>query len=224
MSPNPTSQLADLGYLYSKALFSNWFFYHPYRLLIDCGEGCASYLDAEIFAIEKILLTHEHTDHTAGIPAFINLRNTTMGATNKDLDIYYPEGSQHIELLKNFISATQTRLKFVLTWIPIKVGTTLELDKTHYLKTFSVRHGFCPSLGYAIVEKRERLSPEFSHLTQEQIQLALRRGQIDKTRLRQSYEQMQIAHTGDAYSLDVDATSSKRRRFESPHRLVAQDA
>ncbi len=46
---NPNDSLRG----FSRALYSNWLLWKPDRILIDCGEGCATTLDGAVGAIEK---------------------------------------------------------------------------------------------------------------------------------------------------------------------------
>ncbi len=77
---------------HSKALYSTWIFYRPDRLLIDCGEGAATALGNNSYAIEKVLLTHGHIDHISGLPSLLWSRAAGMGDNEKPLEIYYPQG------------------------------------------------------------------------------------------------------------------------------------
>src|SRR5210317_1992004 len=85
---------------YSKALYSSWYFYAPDRLMFDCGEGAASRLSQEIFAVEKIFLSHGHVDHIAGLLPFVCLRQSTKGDNEKPLQIYYPKGDRSVLTMK----------------------------------------------------------------------------------------------------------------------------
>ncbi|MCJ8329130.1 MAG: MBL fold metallo-hydrolase, partial [Lentisphaeria bacterium] len=84
---------------FSKALYSSWHYYAPDRILFDCGEGAALHLKQEIFAVQKIVLSHGHIDHISGLLSFLCLRQSTKGDTEKPLDIYYPEGDRSIGIM-----------------------------------------------------------------------------------------------------------------------------
>ncbi len=64
---------------YSKALYSSWLYYSPDRLLFDAGESVSSIMGNKSFAIERVFLSHGHTDHIAGLVGLINIRNSAMG-------------------------------------------------------------------------------------------------------------------------------------------------
>ena len=88
---------------HSKALYSTWVFYRPDRLLLDCGEGAATQLGNESYAIERVLLTHGHIDHISGLPSLLWARASGMGDNEKPLEILYPQGDVFVEYIKSYL-------------------------------------------------------------------------------------------------------------------------
>ena len=153
---------------YSLAKYSTWFFYRPDRILFDCGEGVSTTLGNRIYGIERIVLSHGHGDHVAGIPGFLYSRASSMGDTEKPLDIYYPEGDRHIEKLRRYVESILPRPPYRLTWLPIGPEESIELS-TPDRKLLSFQTHHIPrrcTLGYSIVEERTRLSPDYSNMPQ----------------------------------------------------------
>jgi ribonuclease Z len=151
--------------IYSTGLYATWIFHTTCHTLFDCGEGAASSLGKRVFGIDRVCLTHGHTDHIAGLPTLINARNRSVGDPFRPLTVYYPAEDRHILSMKEFIRATQgNRLRYPLTWEPVREGATLPLSEDHrtVLETFRTQHNpRLLSLGYRLVEKRKRLRDEF---------------------------------------------------------------
>lgn len=189
---------------FSLAKYSTWFFYRPDRLLLDCGEGVSTTLGNRIYAVERILLSHGHGDHVAGIPGFLYSRASSMGDTSKPLDIYYPAGDASIEKLRRYVTAILPRPPYPLEWHAIEAGARLELGgPDRSIEAFATRHlhrGL--SLGYRIVEVRDRLKPEFSALSQPEIVQIVR----DKGRahLTENYSKNLLVYSGDSMPLPAD--------------------
>lgn len=188
--------------LYSKGLYSTWLYYSPDRLLFDCGEGVSSYLGNKCFAVQRVFLSHGHTDHIAGLLSLINIRNSAMGDTEKGLTIYYPAGNRQVSLLKSYLDQAQRRLSYALRWVPTQVGDRVEVfsgQLARYVTPFPTQHGKAPSLGYNVVEERRRLKPEF----QGQPEQALRRlAQREHAKLSETYPQTLFSYGGDSVPLD----------------------
>jgi ribonuclease Z len=156
---------------YSKALYSTWLQYKPDRLLIDCGEGCATALGNNGFAIEKLFLTHGHIDHIGGVPPLLWARASAMGDTRKALAIYFPAGDALVEDLISYMTKSRNKLPYSLEWIPCQAGDRVPLRGQRVMESFATRHvkrGL--TLGYKVTEARRRLKSEFAGFTSFQLQ------------------------------------------------------
>lgn len=188
--------------IYSKGLYSSWIFYSPDRLLFDCGEGASSHLGNKSFAIQRVFLSHGHTDHIAGLLSLINIRNSAMGDTTKELTIYHPADNRQIVLLNRYLAQAQPRLRYELCWRALQPGDRLELfagPMARSIVTFPTQHGQDPSLGYNIVEERKRLKPQFQGKSQEELRALAKSG---KSQLSEVYEQKLFSYGGDSIPLD----------------------
>ena len=93
--------------IFSKALYSNWCHDKTRNILFDCGEGAATHIGNHLAGIDKIFVSHDHGDHTLGLPSIVGCRNAGRGMSrnedtmdnNKPLTVYYPED--------NYLSALQ---------------------------------------------------------------------------------------------------------------------
>jgi ribonuclease Z len=197
--------VSSLLFGYSKALYSNWIFYKPDHLLIDCGEGVASALGNGSYAIEQVLLTHGHIDHIAGLPSLLWSRAAGMGDCEKPLTIYHPQGDVYLADMKEYLQRTSRRLTYVLTWVPLGIGDEIPLRNKRRAVTFATQH--IPdqlTIGYKILETRRRLKAEYSHFTQEDIRaLAHNQGRDAVAQIMETYEATLIAFGGDSLPLDA---------------------
>lgn len=195
---NP-QDLTSILYGFSKPLYSTWVYYKPDNLLIDCGEGCATHFGNSGFGIDKILLTHGHSDHISGLPALIWSRASAMGDKTKPLTIYYPGQEPLILALKNYLASVQHNLSFELRWIPVEADVKIPLRANRYIETFQTFHiRRSLSLGYSIKEPRTRLKAEYAGLDGLQLKELLQQN-VD---IKDSYNGTLITFGGDGAPLD----------------------
>lgn len=153
--------------LFSKGLHSTWLLDGANATLFDCGEGCSTSLGYQIFAVDRLCLSHSHTDHVAGLPSFLGLRNATKGANDKPLTILYPEGNRRIEEWLEFSRRRAYPLKYALTFqamkpwdqfpIPLKSGS----QEKRYIEAFPVQHAPESCFGYRVLSIRRGLKAEY---------------------------------------------------------------
>ncbi|MBI4615508.1 MAG: MBL fold metallo-hydrolase [Planctomycetes bacterium] len=186
---------------FSLAKYSTWFFYGPDHVLLDCGEGVSTTLTNRIYAIERILLSHGHGDHVAGIPGFLYSRASSMGDTAKPLAIYYPRGDSNIDRLRKYIAQILPNPPYPLSWIGTGPGERIELPvPNRHVRTFPTVHlQRGASLGYAVVESRSRLKKEFAALSQKEIVAVVREKGRDY--LTETYEKNLLVYSGDSMPL-----------------------
>jgi len=209
---------------HSKALYSTWIFYRPDRLLIDCGEGAATALGNNSYAIERVLLTHGHIDHISGLPSLLWSRASGMGDNEKPLEICYPQDDGFVGDMISYIQKTAARLPFPLTWTPLETDARLSLSGKRELQTFATKH--IPNrltLGYKIVETRRRLKPEFSSLSQEEIRHRATSHPAGGAALSEDYKAILAAFGGDGLALNADDISNAELLFHEATLLDAQE-
>ncbi|MBS3135388.1 ribonuclease Z [Candidatus Woesearchaeota archaeon] len=140
----PTKERNQTGLLIS---------YGSCGILVDCGEGTQRQLklaNISITKIDKILITHWHSDHVLGLPGLIQ----SLGASEygKTLEIYGPEGTKsHIEyMFKAFVFDRRINMKIT------EIGQSKFFDgRDFYLESYLLEHGIT-TLGYNFVEKDKR--------------------------------------------------------------------
>jgi ribonuclease Z len=190
--------------IYSKALYASWIYYSPDRIAFDAGEGISTVLGNKVFAIERVFLSHGHTDHITGLIGLINIRNSGMGDTEKPLTIYYPDGSWRVVELSNYIRKTNRRLKYLLEWVPVKAEARIDIFSgqcDRYVETFRTAHTDSEvSLGYNVVELRKRLQAEYRDLPQSEIVELVRQGK--KEEISEIYPKRLFSYGGDSVALN----------------------
>lgn len=194
---------------YSKALYSSWLYYSPDRILFDAGESVSSIMGNKSFAVEKVFLSHGHTDHIAGLVSLVNIRNNAMGDKKKPLTIYYPRNNFHISEMINYLSRTNSNVRYPLNWVPLKPGEEVQVygedgsRNPRFVSTFSTEHSRSEvSMGYNIIEERQRLKEEYRDLAQKEIKKIAERDGRDG--LVETYRQRLFTYGGDSVPLDPD--------------------
>jgi len=85
--------------------------------------------------------------------------------------------------------------------VPVRAGGEFRLGKNRVLQAFPTSHGGSePTLGYAVLEERRRLKPEYSGRSEHEIRDLVRQGGRDD--LMEAYRHVRFAHTGDAMPID----------------------
>jgi ribonuclease BN (tRNA processing enzyme) len=142
--------------------------------MFDCGEGAATSIGNHLAGIDKIFISHDHGDHTLGLPSIIGCRNAGRGMScntdtmdnNKPLTVYYPADNY---LMNDLIQFCKLRagnwLRYDLKFVPIEAGFELDLGNKQFLRAFNMQHQKNKStLGYVIYENRTRLRKEYQGL------------------------------------------------------------
>lgn len=204
--------LNDLIWGHSKALYSTWMLYRPDHLLIDCGEGAATSLGNGGYFIERVLLTHGHSDHISGLPSLLWSRAAGMGDTDKPLQIFYPQDDELVADMRHYLARSVARMPFELTWTPLRASERIALPTpsgsrhARFVETFATRHiNGRLTLGYKIVETRRRLKTEFAHLSQAEIGAVARSQGRDAVQdLMESFDAIVAAWSGDSMPIDPE--------------------
>ncbi len=208
--------------VFSKALYSTWIYYSPHRLLFDAGEGVSTSLGNKVYAISKVFLSHSHTDHIAGLWGLINIRNNAMGDREKPLEIYYPKGNVVIEKFFDFINSINSLMRYKVSIFPMKPLDRIKLDDKHEIEAFSTYH--TPkeiSLGYRILEKRNRLKKEFSDLSQNEIRSIIK--EKGRNSIVEAYIKNILTVSGDSLPIDYKWATDCEELFHDTTFLSSEE-
>ena len=143
----------------------------------------------EIISIDHVLLSHGHMDHAAGLAYYFSQRNF-VGITPGTVLAPKVLADPIRDLLRVWgqIEGHVSPGRIV----PMGPGESFELRKGLFARTFDVNHGVS-SLGFAVVEVRHKLKPEFTALTGPELVELKKKG----TEIEYSLEIPQVAYCGD---------------------------
>lgn len=196
--------------VFSIPLVTTWVLDDTHRILFDAGDGVTAMLDARIHRIRLVALTHAHRDHCSGL---LQLLNLTGGSG--DQRVVYPEGSGALRAFSTFLSTFDAKTTGKVQWLPMSAGETVEIEPArHFLRSFLTGHygaahaGRTLSLGYQIVRHVDRLRPEFTQLTQAQLDLL--REQHGREFITHTVEDVLLSVTGDTTPLDPGVVAGSR--------------
>jgi ribonuclease Z len=120
---------------------------------------------SEILNIDNVLLTHGHMDHAAGIAYYFSQRNfldNPGGTLIAPKDLIQPIH----RLMDAWREIEGHRTPYRL--VGLEPGEEYQIRRGLFVQTFQTIHGG-PCLGYSVIEKRQKLKPEFLTFTGPQL-------------------------------------------------------
>lgn len=140
-------------------------------------------------ATPLIALSHTHMDHVGGMPYWFSQRHFQKLGGGRV--VCHPESLDPLrKMLSSWVDVERQRTPFEID--AIEPDSEIELRKGVFLRAIETRHT-CPSIGFAVIEKRRKLKEEFKHLPQSE----LRRLRGEGADLTFETEIPLVAYTGD---------------------------
>jgi ribonuclease Z len=154
------------------------------QMAFDVGQGLPFQM-----GVRRILLTHGHLDHAAGVPYLIAQRNMQSQPQN---DVFTPPGlaGPLDKILRLWQEIDQH--DYAYTMNPVAPGTMIDVDKQFCFKPFRTVHRV-ESQGYLVYQKKKRLKEALREAGKEAILEARRRGED----VNEAYLEPAVAFTGD---------------------------
>jgi len=189
---------------FSVPMFSTWVYVHPFRLLLDAGDGACALLGQKIHSVDTIAITHAHRDHLAGLLQLLNLRGGPG-----DLRVVHPAASRSILAMKDFAQRFDAVSTGKVKWLPVQRRDTVELTiRNLELRNFPVKHIPEPdqersrTLGYHVVERKLKLRPELQSCSQAELDHI--RTNMGKDAIVMPVEEKVFSASGDTLPIDPD--------------------
>ncbi len=114
----------------------------------------------QLLTVNNVLVSHSHMDHVAGIAYYFSQRDFREMAPGRAL-VAAPLAPMLEELLDFWGRFDGTRPPAKI--VPIHPGQEFELRRNLFAYTFATNHTRT-SLGYTIVDRRQKLKPEYGDL------------------------------------------------------------
>ena len=195
--------------------------------VVQCPElnVCFDVGRAPQFALtsDLLCLTHGHMDHLAGIAYYASQRyfqGMKAGTILLPAELERPVD----DLLRSWRGVERQMTPYAL--VPMRPGDYHEVRRDFGIRCFATHHGG-PSLGYSLVDVREKLKPEFLELSGPEIVKLKRAG----TEIQYRLEVPLIAYLGDTTAgrvfehpdvVNADILVTECTFYEGDHRKRAK--
>ncbi len=141
-------------------------------------------------------VSHYHLDHIASLPVYVARRRMMK---MEPPTIYLPEhGLDAVEqMMRAFSKLDRSRMPCEL--VPVKAGDEIELSRENVVTVCATKHTI-PSVGYIVWQRRNKLKPEFSSLSGEQI----REKRLAGVEIATEQRVPLVAYLGDSTAAGLD--------------------
>jgi ribonuclease Z len=145
-----------------------------------------------LLGINNIFLSHVHLDHMAGLPMYLAQRHMRSQPLAK---VYVPEESRGalLEALSSIERLQNGSVPVEQIVYGVKAGCKLPLSKNLHVETFEVDH-VLPSLGYSVIETKNKLKKELAGKPWPELKEILDRGE----KIGDVVEKRLVTYVGDS--------------------------
>ena len=156
---------------YSRSTVETYVRVNELNLCFDIGKCPMS-----LVSVPQIFISHFHGDHSLGLTYYIAHRNL---AKLDPGEIYVPAAAekQAHDLIRAQANLEQARRDYRL--IPVEPGQELSFKRNMTMRMFATDHRI-PSVGFQVIETRNKLKPEHHGLGQAEI-IALKKQGVEIT-------------------------------------------
>lgn len=153
---------------YSTALFSTWYFVEQLGICLDAGDGMTSQLMQKSRKIKQVFISHADRDHLTGLLMF-----NQLNARADYPEIYFPKDSNSFSEYESFSKKFDPQVSYT-QWKKLSDHQEVIFKDRYIAKAFRNNHvktepHLSKSLGYSIFETKQKLKPEFTHLSKEEL-------------------------------------------------------
>lgn len=152
---------------YSRSTIETYVKVNELNICFDIGKCPMSLVN-----VPQIFISHFHGDHSLGLTYYIAHRNL---AKLEPGQVYVPAGSEKLahDLIRTQARLEQARRDYEL--IPVEAGMELEFKRNLSMRMFATDHRI-HSVGFQVIETRQKLKPEFHGLPQKEIVALKKKG------------------------------------------------
>lgn len=176
---------------YSRAAVQSYWRIPELKLGFDLGAHPWDFMGTPTW-----LISHCHLDHIAALPLYVARRRLMKMEPPK---IYLPAYAVSAvrQMLDSFVRLDRGRMPCEL--IGVEAGDEIDLSRELVLKVLATKHTV-PSVGYIVLERRNKLKPEYLELTGEQIRDLRENGTTITNEIRKPI----VGFTGDTSPAGLD--------------------
>lgn len=177
---------------YSRAAVQTYWRVPEMKLGFDLGVQPWSFMSTPNW-----FLSHTHLDHVAALPVYVARRRMMK---MEPPTIYVPAGS--VEAIEQLLRAFQKldRGGMPAKLVAVAPGEEVELSRELVVSVFATKHTL-PSLGFLVWERRKKLKPEYTHLSNEEI----RDVRLSGVEVSAEIRIPKVAYLGDTAPQGLDA-------------------
>lgn len=145
----------------------------------------------------RVLLSHAHIDHAAGLPYYVSMRALT---SMKPPQIWCPKPSYQglLQLLAIWTELQADSDRCTLT--PVEPGDQIDLGKNAFARVFRSPHRIA-CVGYTLFRRKKKLKEELASLPPEEIAARARSGE----EVNQVIDVAEICYPGDTMADVIDS-------------------